>query len=236
MKQGVKRWNAVILEGLEKRGKNELVVASGLSPSGFVHIGTLRELAVAGLVNWGIKNAICKPSRFLLFMDDLDPLMSVPTGWDLPDSAVGKTLCSLSRHYPAFKGTWQQVVSDINKAAEIFGCDKVWMSDFYGQGSMDTTIETVLSSRQKISQRMKSEVSENSEWLPVVPIREDDTLVRSKGRFFKNRFITDEGKFELMGGKSKLPWRIDWPARWALFGVDFEPCGKDVYSSFESAC
>ncbi len=28
----------------------------------------------------------------------------------------------------------------------------------------------------------------------------------------------------------KLPWRVDWPMRWALEGVDFEPAGKDHHS------
>ena len=29
---------------------------------------------------------------------------------------------------------------------------------------------------------------------------------------------------------AKLPWRIDWPMRWAREGVDFEPAGKDHHS------
>jgi lysyl-tRNA synthetase class 1 len=30
------------------------------------------------------------------------------------------------------------------------------------------------------------------------------------------------------GGIGKLPWRVDWPARWKMLGVTFEPCGKDL--------
>jgi lysyl-tRNA synthetase class 1 len=36
----------------------------------------------------------------------------------------------------------------------------------------------------------------------------------------------------------KLPWRVDWPMRWAYEGVDFEPAGKDHHSeggSFDTA-
>jgi len=29
---------------------------------------------------------------------------------------------------------------------------------------------------------------------------------------------------------AKLPWRLDWPMRWAFEGVDFEPAGKDHHS------
>jgi lysyl-tRNA synthetase class 1 len=34
-----------------------------------------------------------------------------------------------------------------------------------------------------------------------------------------------EGTTSLRDGK--LPWRFEWPAQWELFGVDFEPFGKD---------
>ncbi|AWB27756.1 lysine--tRNA ligase [Halococcoides cellulosivorans] len=34
-----------------------------------------------------------------------------------------------------------------------------------------------------------------------------------------------EGQAALSEGK--LPWRFEWPAQWALYGVDFEPFGKD---------
>ena len=30
------------------------------------------------------------------------------------------------------------------------------------------------------------------------------------------------------GGVGKLPWRVDWPARWKMLRVTFEPCGKDL--------
>ena len=34
-----------------------------------------------------------------------------------------------------------------------------------------------------------------------------------------------EGTTSLRNGK--LPWRFEWPAQWAMLGVDFEPFGKD---------
>ncbi len=40
----------------------------------------------------------------------------------------------------------------------------------------------------------------------------------------------EAGAFQLdvrNGGIGKLPWRIDWPARWSFLGVTFEASGKD---------
>ncbi|HDO19224.1 MAG TPA: lysine--tRNA ligase, partial [Thermoplasmatales archaeon] len=37
-----------------------------------------------------------------------------------------------------------------------------------------------------------------------------------------------EGEIDIRkGGVGKLPWRVDWPARWKMLGVTFEPFGKD---------
>jgi len=37
-----------------------------------------------------------------------------------------------------------------------------------------------------------------------------------------------EGKVDIRkGGVGKLPWRVDWPARWKILGVTYEPFGKD---------
>ena len=30
------------------------------------------------------------------------------------------------------------------------------------------------------------------------------------------------------GGAAKLPWNLEWAAQWSLFGVTIEPCGKDL--------
>jgi len=39
-----------------------------------------------------------------------------------------------------------------------------------------------------------------------------------------------EGEVDIRkGGVGKLPWRVDWPARWKMLGVTFEPCGKTRY-------
>jgi len=37
----------------------------------------------------------------------------------------------------------------------------------------------------------------------------------------------NKGTVNPLNGNCKLHWRVDWPARWSIFGVDFESCGKD---------
>ena len=40
-----------------------------------------------------------------------------------------------------------------------------------------------------------------------------------------------EGQADIRTDDGKLPWRIDWPARWAALGVTCEPFGKDHAAS-----
>lgn len=35
------------------------------------------------------------------------------------------------------------------------------------------------------------------------------------------------GTMSPFNGNAKLPWKVEWPAKWKVFGVDIEGCGKD---------
>ncbi|MBP5394979.1 MAG: lysine--tRNA ligase, partial [Candidatus Methanomethylophilaceae archaeon] len=35
------------------------------------------------------------------------------------------------------------------------------------------------------------------------------------------------GKADVSKGEGKLPWRLEWPAKWKIFGTSVEPFGKD---------
>ena len=36
------------------------------------------------------------------------------------------------------------------------------------------------------------------------------------------------GRVSPFGGAAKLPWNLEWAAQWSLLGVTIEPCGKDL--------
>ena len=38
-------------------------------------------------------------------------------------------------------------------------------------------------------------------------------------------------KTEILDGKCKLQWKVDWAMRWFTFDVDFEMYGKDLIES-----
>ena len=38
-------------------------------------------------------------------------------------------------------------------------------------------------------------------------------------------------KVDILNGKCKLQWKVDWAMRWFTFDVDFEMYGKDLIES-----
>ncbi|MFX1277463.1 MAG: lysine--tRNA ligase [Promethearchaeota archaeon] len=83
-------------------------------------------------------------------------------------------------------------------------------------------------------------------WMPVMVICEkcDKIQYREKGgNIYPNRVIKYDNKKEqvsyecpacghkaetsIYSGRLKLNWRVDWPAKWAIYGTTCEPAGKD---------
>ena len=61
----------------EKGNKKEYVCASGITPSGTVHIGNFREIITTDLIVKGLENK-GKKVRFIYSWDDYDRFRKVP--------------------------------------------------------------------------------------------------------------------------------------------------------------
>ena len=70
-------------------------------------------------------------------------------------------------------------------------------------------------------------------WFPWSPLDSKGSLegVEVTGYDFPLVYWKDshgvEGESDITKGEGKLPWRIDWPAKWAWIGVTCEAFGKD---------
>ena len=72
----------VALRIIEERPNEEIyTLASGVSPSGFVHIGNFREIATPYLIAEELKR-MGKNVRFILSFDDFDRFRKVPGNID----------------------------------------------------------------------------------------------------------------------------------------------------------
>lgn len=224
--------------------KDTFVCASGISPSGSVHIGNFREAVTTYFVTKALEKAGRK-ARFLFSWDDFDRFRKVPVGVDpsfeqylgLPLTEVpcpGGCHVSYAAHYE----------QQFETALAAFGIypEFRYQSKEYQSRRYNGEIQQALQRRGEIYDIMEAfktgEASDEhkSRFYPVNVYCEvcgkDSTTVES----------FDAGSatlsYRCLCGCSnllsvahavnlKLHWKVDWPMRWAAEEVDFEPGGRD---------
>jgi lysyl-tRNA synthetase class 1 len=230
--------NKVVDELLKRHPAGEIIVSSGVSPSGTYHLGTLREVLTAEAVAYEVKKR-GRQARHLHIVDDLDLIRKIPAG--VPEDFkqhLGKPLCDI----PAPDGSNQSYadyyVKDLFVAADKMHLelDIIRAHEKYRQGFFVEAIEKALDKTGKIKQILEtiSGHKVDDHWSPIQVI-EDGYLknrpfvsinTAAKTLVFKDK----DGQDRQIGyahGEAKLNWRIDWPARWWLLNVQAEPFGRD---------
>ncbi|TFG08743.1 MAG: lysine--tRNA ligase [Promethearchaeota archaeon] len=61
----------------------------------------------------------------------------------------------------------------------------------------------------------------------IKPNRAKDYLEKEEKVSYKCPACNHSGKISIYSGRLKLNWRVDWPAKWAIFKTTCEPAGKD---------
>jgi len=230
--------NDAVDELLERHQDGEVVVSSGVSPSGTYHLGTLREVATAEAIAYEVRRR-GRPARHLHIVDDLDSLRKVPV--NIPENFseyLGKPLCDIPAPDGSEKSYADYFVGDLFVAAEKMHMqlEVVRAHEEYRAGFFVPAIEKSLERLEAVKQILAdiSGHQVNDQWSPIQVV-EDGYL---KNRPFvsidsdaKNLIFRDkdgqEQTIRYDDGQVKLNWRLDWPARWWLLGVQAEPFGRD---------
>ncbi len=226
------------------------VVNDSKTPSGTVHVGSLRGPVIHDEI-WRSLRRVGVEATFRYGVDDLDPMdtaaLLTPDAVDrymgVPLSAVpppaGSNAASYARHFVGelFLGTFEP----LGLHPEMY-----WMSEVYGGGLMDRYIRAALDAADAIRTiyRDVSHVDKEPGWLPLsvicescgrigttVPTDWDGDGVAYTCQPDAVEWATGcghAGRVSPFGGTSKLLFNVDWAARWSLFGVTIEGCGKDL--------
>ena len=135
----------------------------------------------------------------------------------------------------------------LRESVDQLGLDVEFISNTacYEDGSFDEYIETVLSDTDTARTVLSAYQDKvDDEYLPFFAIctecgllTEDITDIDLESETVSYRCSDVEAGDEVFSGcghegtislrDGKLPWRFEWPAQWAMLGVDFEPFGKD---------
>src|SRR6478672_7849737 len=235
---------------LAARVSGPQVINDSKTPSGTVHVGSLRGPVILDVIVRALRHAGLE-TTFLYGVDDLDPMdaqaLLTP---DAVADAMGKPLAHIPDQEPDGHASYArhhgQVFIDIFEGLGIVPDRYYWMSDIYPTGDMDGFIRTALDRADVVRDiyRRVANVQHPDSWHPISVICEScgriGTTIVTKWDgervFYECRAdlvvwatgCGHSGWVSPFGGRAKLPWNLEWAAQWSLFGVTIEPCGKDL--------
>ncbi len=217
-----------------------VVVSSGISPSGEIHIGNMREVLTADAVFRAVRDRGAA-ARFNYVCDNFDPLRRVYPFLDaaIYEPLIGQPLSHIpcpcgahSSYAEHFLAPFLESLRALRVEVELERAD-----DMYASGRMNRVIGLALTGRDRIAQIIEELTGKKHDaaWSPFNPLcpscgRITQTSVTgySVEKETVSYACACGGSGELaMAGGGKLTWRVDWPARWAMLGVSVEPFGKD---------
>ena len=226
------------------------VVNDSKTPSGTVHVGSLRGPVILDTIVRALR-AKDVETTLLYGVDDLDPMdaqaLLTPDAIDremgrplahVPDPA-GDCHESYARH---FAGIFIETFAGLGIHPDRY----YWMSDIYPTGELDPFLRTALDRAAQVREiyRRVANVQHPDTWHPVGVIcptcgKVGTTIVTDwngeqvhyECRVHHVEWATgcgSSGWISPFGGAAKLPWNLEWAAQWSLFGVTIEPNGKDL--------
>ncbi|WP_300609417.1 lysine--tRNA ligase [Methanohalophilus sp.] len=234
----IKHWAEVVADDVLEHG-NRHIVSTGITPSGHIHIGNMREVVTADAV-YRVLLERDADVELIYMADNFDPLRKVYPF--LPESFaehVGKPISEIPCPCGECENYADHFLKPFLEGLEKLGIHPtVYKADeLYKSGKFTEAIKTALLKRNEIAKILLkvSGKEVDPEWSPFNPIcnecgKMDTTTVTGFN-------IDDEtvnyscscgsnGTVSMAGG-GKLTWRVDWPAKWKMFGVTVEPFGKD---------
>jgi lysyl-tRNA synthetase class 1 len=239
-------WADVLAEELLERG-SEHTLATGITPSGPIHVGNLREVLTTEAVHRAVQDQ--GGSSTLLYVGDTyDPLRKVyPFLEDHPEidyaDHVGEPISTVPAPDGEHESFAHRFLSPFLDALAELGIDpEIRLAhELYESGAYREAIEQAIDHGETIRGILNDVAGRDLEpgWVPFNPRCPDC------GRFSEAEITASDGTSleircscgftgsldALDPGAGKLPWRVDWPARWAFLGVSFEAFGKDHAAS-----
>jgi lysyl-tRNA synthetase class 1 len=220
-------------------GAGPHVVVSGISVSGNIHAGNLREVLVAEAVANALRQR-GEEVRFIFHADTIDPLRKIAPG--IPKSYEEYIGHSLS-HIPDPEGChvsyaehflvpFEEALREMEMDIEVLRSHELYERGVY-TGVTSEAIENTGELREILQEVTNRKMPEH--WSPYLPRAESGKLtgMRVLEHLPKQTsvvFADEDGwqdSADYSRGEGKLGWRVELAARWKALGVTFEPFGKD---------
>ncbi len=228
-----------------------LLVRDEKTASGRVHVGSMRALVLHAAIAERLAEAGV-PAVFKFEINDFDPMDGLPVYLDkaVYEKEMGKPLYTIpspdgkAKNYAEYFG--QEYVEAIHEAG--FAPELYRASELYLGGKMNDAIRMALD-KADVVRGIYKEVSgadRPADWYPLSVICENCGKVgTTKVSAWDGKQVTyncyptavtwavgcgHTGSVSPFDGRAKLPWKVEWAAKWFVLGVDIEGGGKDHYS------
>ncbi|WP_203961751.1 lysine--tRNA ligase [Actinocatenispora thailandica] len=230
-----------LAEHRRRGGDGALVCASGISPSGPIHLGNLRELLTPHLVAAELASRGV-PVEHVLFLDDHDRLRRLPAGVPASFGAqVGRPLAEVPDPYGELPSWAARFAAPLRVALAELGIRVrvVSQSARYAAGHHTDAVLAAMAARHRIAAILAAARSGGGEPASAWPYRvycrrcgHDDTRITGyREESTALRYVCvqcgPDGFRLAETNHGKLAWKVDWPMRWAGEPVAFESAGAD---------
>lgn len=228
---------------------------SGLGASGIPHIGSMADAVRAHAVILALRE-MGYNSELIAFSDDMDGLRKVPAG--MPEWLNDHLLKPVSRvpdPFGNYESYADRMSSMLKEALETAGIKYTFKSGrkLYLSGELAEIIHKILTNPSLIGTKIKEVTGQEKfmKTLPYFPICKNcgriytseaysyDTSTRKvkyqcvgvemRGRLFQGCGYV--GEADITKDDGKLPWKVEFSARWKLLDIRFEAYGKDIADS-----
>ncbi len=226
--------------------KSKITFQTGYGPSGLPHIGTFGEVSRTTMMINALNYIKEIDTELITFSDDMDGLRKVPE--NIPNTKVlkdnlGKPLTDIPDPFNKYSSYGEHNNKMLIEFLKKFNFNFIFKSstENYKRGIFNNSILRVLEKYEDImniilptlgTERRKT----YSPFLPICPESGKVLEIPVKEIDKKNNTLVFENngkkiKTDILNGKCKLQWKVDWAMRWFTFDVDFEMYGKDLIES-----
>jgi len=239
-------WSDVVAQRLSERGAKH-IVSTGITPSGEFHIGHLREILTGDMISKAATKAGLDV-EFVFIVDSADPLRKV---YSFLDDSYSQYIGHQLKKIPPPSEDGSPDMERFNKgisyadhflepfkqALEQIDVRPRFIDNYesYASGQFAETARIACNNADKIREIIERVSSRElaDDWFPWNPINAKGSIDGIRVTGWDDPIVSwvdsegNSGTSDVTKGEGKLPWRIDWPAKWAWIGVTMEPFGKD---------
>lgn len=245
-------WADELAEKVIEKNPNveKYVCASGITPSGIIHIGHLREVLTSEFVMRALQDQ-GKNAELIWSWDDYDRLRKIPKNVSSEfEKYLGMPISDVPDPFSCHESYARHFEEELEKSLPTLGIKAriIRQSEMYKKNAYFENIKLAMQKRKEIAKILfsyKAQGTNEGDIENYYPLNvycskcnKDTTKIISYDEENEVTYrcacgheqIADLSKKNI----GKLAWRVDWPLRWKYEGVLFEPAGRDHMSAGSS--